>query len=559
MFYFAFAFIAVGLCWLYQRLLPKPLPGIAFNPEATKSLFGDVSSMSHEMTTTGEFSMWLAKQVERMASPVCQVFIKPFSLPWILVADFREAEDILMRRTEFEKPQFLVDAMQGLGDFHARYKTNDAFRARRHLRQDLMTPSFLNNTMGPSMHTSASKLVKILETKADLAEGRPFAILTDYWHTALDIMVFYAFGENINVPALDPQLELITKLRTSDISAGSIDEPLTFPESPLGGFLMAVQEAPHVLERTANSWTPQLSFWWWKHQTWFKEIYSEKDRVLPTQLRKAFENYRAGRVKSALDHMMMREEVIAEKEGRDAHFVSQSMADEIFADVLSGHHTTGGAMAWVTKYLTGYQQAQEKLREALYEAIPEAVDEKRSPTFEELRRARIPYLEAVIEETRRLTPFSIVREAKEDTVILGRHIPKGCQVFMVSAGPGFLSPSVPVDEKLRSPTSQAARIRDKWDESKDLRGYDPERWMVTRDDGSVEFDGAAGPQLGFGMGIRQCWGRRMAHAAIRTVIALIVWNFELQEIPEELGGYAGFDGISRQPQKAFVRLRRIHL
>jgi len=214
-------------------------------------------------------------------------------------------------------------------------------------------------------------------------------------------------------------------------------------------------------------------------------------------------------------------------------------------------------MGWVTKYLTGYPHTQSKLRDSLYSAIPEAVTENRVPTFEELRRARVPYLEAVIEETRRLTPFSIVRETTHDTEILGRKIPKGCQVFMVNAGPGFMSPSVHVDENMRSPTSKAARLRDRWDETKDLRIFEPERWLVPKENGSLEFDGAAGPQLGFGMGIRQCWGRRMAHQAIRTIVALVVWNFEMLEIPEELGGYAGYDGISRQPQKAFVRLRKV--
>lgn len=212
-------------------------------------------------------------------------------------------------------------------------------------------------------------------------------------------------------------------------------------------------------------------------------------------------------------------------------------------------------MAWVTKYLTGYPQVQKKLREALYAALPEAVAEKRAPTFDELRQARIPYLEAAIEETRRLTPFSIVRETTENTQILGCNIPKGSQVFMVSAGPGFLTPSIKVSETLRSETSKAARMTNKWDESKDLRDFEPERWLVPAGNGNFEFDGAAGPQLGFGMGVRQCWGRRMAHLSIRTVIALVVWNFELLEIPDELGGYAGFDGISRQPHRAFVRLR----
>ncbi len=224
---------------------------------------------------------------------------------------------------------------------------------------------------------------------------------------------------------------------------------------------------------------------------------------------------------------------------------------------MTGHHTTSSALTWVTKYLTGYPHTQAKLREELYSTITEAVREGRPPTFEELRRARLPYLEAVIEEARRLTPFVIVRETAQDTEILGCKVPKGVQCLMVSAGPGITLPSVPVDDKTRSLTSKTAKPWGKWDESRDLRLFEPERWLKPREDGGIEFDATSGPQLGFGMGTRQCWGRRLAQLVVRTVIALVVWEFEMMEIPDELGGYAGIDGISREPVKAFARLRKI--
>ena len=213
-------------------------------------------------------------------------------------------------------------------------------------------------------------------------------------------------------------------------------------------------------------------------------------------------------------------------------------------------------MGWITKFLTGYPHVQSKLRSALYSALAEAVAETRFPTFDELRHARIPYLEAVIEEMLRLTPFTMTRETTCDTEILGHMVPKGYQVFMVNFGPGYLSPSIPVDDTQRSPTSRAAKVPGSWDETKDLRIFDPERWLVQKGDGGVEFDSAAGPQLNFGMGIRQCWGRKMAHLEMRTIMALVIWHFELKEIPESLGGYGGSDGITRQPHRVFVRLGR---
>ncbi|TGJ78771.1 hypothetical protein E0Z10_g9993 [Xylaria hypoxylon] len=548
-----FTLVASSLYLLYQRLLPKPLPGIAYNAEVTRSLWGDASSLARCLSSNGEFSGWLGEQCLKLGSPVCQVFVQPFTRPWVLVGDFHEAQDILMRRAEFEKPQFLIDALQGLGDFHVRLRTGDEeFKYRRQLRQDLMTPTYLNNYIGPFLHHKGLKLINLFELKTNLAKGRPFCIREDFTRVVLDVMLYHAFGEDYNESALEPQLELLANLPSSSIPEGLIDDPATFVEAPRSFFLELLHETAEVLERTTVSPTPRLSFWWWSKQGWYKNMIAEKNRVILKQIRKAADNIHTGEAKSALGHMMMRERAAAEKKGREPDLSNQAMIDEV-ASIISF-----SALAWVTKYLTGYTYAQSKLREELYSAFPEAVEEGRPPTFDNLRRAKLPYLEAVIEETRRLTPFVIVRETTQETKILGRQIPKGTQCFMVSAGPGMMLPSVPVDEETRSATSRAAKPWGKWDESRDLKLFEPERWLTPTENGGVVFDATAGPQLGFGMGVRQCWGRRLAQLTVRTLIALVVWEFEMLEIPDDLGGYAGVDGISREPVKAFARLRKVN-
>ena len=542
----------------------------------------------HIKATGGEFNGWMAKQVEKLGSPVCQIFTRPFSKPWILVADFREAEDILMRRPEFDKPTFLSDGMLCLGEFAARYKTNDAFKYRRHLKHDLMAPTFLNNHVGPFVHRKGLELVRLLDMKIDLAQGRPFSIRHDYENVALDIVTHYEFGENMTLSAVRPQLELLSKRVHHRFATGPTDrdEPVELPEARLDPFLMAVDQAPAVLEKTTNSWVPKLSHWWWTHQSWYKNIFSHRGYVIPEQIAKAIRNYQRGKVNSALEHVIMREAAMAEKEGRSPQFGAQWLIDEVspvpnclpdivsfitfasrgltncaiiqaFGDLIASHHTNSGAMSWTNKYLTDYPKFQAMLRAHLHSELSAAAVEKRQPTYEEITKARLPYLEAVIAEMQLLTPFSMVREATCDTMILGHMVPKGCQVFMVNGGPGYLSPSLHVDEALRSETSRKARSRGSWDETKDLRAFDPQRWLERRSDGTCEFNAVAGPQLGFGAGPRQCWGRRMAQLQVKIIMTLVVWNFEFLPVPTSLGGYEARDGISRQPQKVFVRMRSL--
>lgn len=227
----------------------------------------------------------------------------------------------------------------------------------------------------------------------------------------------------------------------------------------------------------------------------------------------------------------------------------------MFGDIIGGHHTTSGAMMWLAKYLTDLPRIQSNLRSVLHQTLSTAREEHRVFTFDEIRRAKLPYFDAVIEEMLRINAVPVTREALCDTTILGCPIKKGTQVFLVSNGPGFLSPSIPsaVHDSKRSDSSRAAKLKPTWDETRDLTVFDPERWLVRKNynnnnggeglcENDVEFDGAAGPQLVFGLGPRACWGRRLAHMEMRTMIAMLVWHFELLETPSALSGYAGLEG-----------------
>ena len=327
---FGVAFTATALYLLYLWLLPKPLPGIAHNPAATKSLRGDEPALTRYLASNGEFSSWLGEQCLALQSPVVQIFIQPFKMPWILVADFHEAQDILMRRTDFDKPQFLIDGLAALGDFHARYRTGEeGFRARRQLRQDLMAPKFLNNYIGPFAYKKGVELVELFGKKTELADGRPWRMREDYARAVLDLMLYHAFGDTYDESALDPQLELMASTDVSSITKGGIDEPVTFPEAPRSFFLELLHETAEIMERTTISPTPQLSFWWWSKQNWFKKIVEERHRVMAGQLRKAERNVIEGKVQSAVEHMMMREQAAAQKQGREPRMISRNMADEV--------------------------------------------------------------------------------------------------------------------------------------------------------------------------------------------------------------------------------------
>lgn len=318
---------------LYQWLLPKPIPGIAYNPEATKSLLGDAPAMIKEVSQTGEFRVWCAKQVKKMDAPMCQIFIRPFSQPWILLADFRESRDILMRRKEFDKSSFLSDGMACMGAFHGIYKTGDKFKSNRQLIQDLMTTSFLDNHVGPAVYSKGLELIGLFELKMNLAKGRPFSVKKDFEYASLDVMLAFAFGRNWVHTALGQQLELVRNIGTTDpdrySSSSDMDEPITFPLGPIVDFLKSVYEAPEIVEKTINALMPKLQTWWWSKQSWYKKVFEDKERAMKEGVEIGIKNIRAGHVETAIEHMLMREAARAEKEGRAPDFESNVFRDEV--------------------------------------------------------------------------------------------------------------------------------------------------------------------------------------------------------------------------------------
>ncbi|KAF7538403.1 hypothetical protein G7054_g2972 [Neopestalotiopsis clavispora] len=515
--------------------------------------------MLREVVKTKQVMRWMSSQPQKLNSPICQVWVRPFCAPWILLADYREAQDLLLRRgKEFDRSSFTGDLMAPAGGFHLLHKTGPTWKAARSWLQDLMTPSFLNRVAAPALYDKALDLVTLWERKAALANERPFSAALDMHHAALDAVLAFMFGSSVRSFAIAPQLDLLSSLAM--LEAENKDIPVLFPQAPLDDFIVTAVECGELIDKIINSPVPKITYWMAKLTPSYRRFTSLKNSFLSEQIQSAVRRLRKSENKSievrcAVDHIVMREEAIAEKHNRPADFKNQDLIDEIFGNLIAGHDTSSSALSWVLKYLTDYPDVQAKLRSALSTTYSSSASGKTNPTLEELTQRRVPYLDAVIEEALRLSPISVTREATCDTKILGHDIPKGTVVFLLSNGPSFFTPSFDIDENKRSPTCQKAAITRHWDELDDMTAFKPERWLRQTNDGAVEFDLTAGPQLVFGLGTRSCFGRRLAYLEMRIITAMIAWNFELSSVPQHLGGYDAVDGVTHRARQCFIRLK----
>lgn len=230
-------------------------------------------------------------------------------------------------------------------------------------------------------------------------------------------------------------------------------------------------------------------------------------------------------------------------------------------------------MLWGLKALADNQDSQAKLRHSLRVSLAAAKSENRAPSIKEITNIEIPYLDAVIEEILRIgaTSPAIDRQAMVDTQVLGHHVPKGTIILMLTQAQSMRSPGFDIDESCRSQTCQTAKQQGKhrtqWDPL-DMNLFKPERWLVPAPtqpsseqednaDAKYRFDSAAGPMLGFGLGLRGCFGRRLAYLELRILVTLIVWNFELLPCPEELSTYSVQMGVTSRPKLCYVSLRKV--
>jgi hypothetical protein len=332
---------ALLLYLLYRWALPKAIPGIPYNVEATLSLLGDIPSLMGEISGTEKtFLDWMQKQLRKHDAPLIQLFIRPLGKPVLLLSDFREAQDILMRRRDFDRSITMREFFEGVApNHHIHQQTNAMWKAHRRLLQDLMSPSFLHDVAGLAIHAKTQDLIELWSRKAAIAGCRPFVVIDDVYGAALDAVCAFAFGQDFVYSATRPNVELleglgpdaVARLR-DDGGESNEDRPVEFPVAERQGPIDAVLVTSETLDEINGRPMPQLI---WKYVTSRKprvrDALKLRDQFIRQELANAVERMNSpdADVRSAVDHMIQRETKLAEKDGRQPEYMSPVMADEV--------------------------------------------------------------------------------------------------------------------------------------------------------------------------------------------------------------------------------------
>jgi len=524
-----FAAILLVFGYLVRRaLLPKPIPGIPYRKANAEKLFGNGLEVLAWQKEHGEMLGYFAKMAVDLNTPIFQAFVHPFGKPWVVIADHREANDIMARRTnnrEFDRSRFMGDILSSLSpEFHFHMPTGDKWKAHRKLVADTMSPAFLSEVAGPQMWKSTMKLIELWQIKEQLAQGRPFAVMEDLRKAAYEIIWTATFG--FEPGAMKVQSDLLLSLPKSQ-TLPHMDQAIDFPAATDPEIFKAGLALNDALQEGIRSLSPRLHlFLAYNAVPSLRAARSLKDRVIEDLIKQAIDKFSTKTdvqwedqsnvrryMKSATDMVIARELQSARKEGRAPEPLSRIIQDELFSFLLAGNEVYT-FVSWTLKFLTAHQDVQTRLRQELIDQLSQPSDEKGAaagagavPSASEIGTARLPYLDAVMEESLRCGQItqSNIRTTQRDVVIFGHHIPKGTEVLMLNNGPSVLMPPLHVDEALRSDTSRGAadKVGD-WNVN-DMRDFNPSRWLIEDSQGQISFNPSAGPRNSFGAGPQACF------------------------------------------------------
>ncbi|KAJ5298088.1 hypothetical protein N7508_008337 [Penicillium antarcticum] len=431
----------------------------------------------------------------------------------------------------------------------------------------MMTDQYLDQVAAPAIYAANLNLIKLWAAKEKLADGRAFSAFRDIEICTLDAMLAMTFGTSAP-SGTQIQVEKSAHFRSSD-KCHSDDgnkkngNVFTFPLVDVDVLTESFSKIQRSVDWTTSTLFPSLVGWFMRRNPIlirrFRNIHAFIHQSIDASIQHLGEQGAVPRV--GTDHIVFREKALSEEEDRPPRFHSSAVRDEIFGFILFGNHTTRTTLSWAVKQIADNQIAQSRLREALKASFPSAMKQGRVPTASEIQSARVPYLDATIEEILRLQPIvEVGRSTVHDTPVLGRVIPKGTIVLTLNQGAGVMYPLYDTNTH-NSHSSQPAK---RWEsygtiDEDTAHIFAPERWLTMSEnhaEGHV-FNPTACYCLAFGAGVRGCWGRRLAYLQIRLFVAMIVWSYEFQQCPESLSGYQAVEGIVRVPDNCFVRLKTL--
>lgn len=238
----------------------------------------------------------------------------------VFLADWRETQDILTHRKEFDRSNWIRDIMQGLfPEACMLMQTNDTFRHQRRLVASTMSPSFLNQVSAPRIYDTVLDLVELWHLKIELVGNHPFSASSDIHHMALDAIWAATFGTSSGTTR--SQVSLLSSLAKLEALPSDENVPAVFPKAQTPTAFNAIVTMTESLDDLIRSPLPSWHHWFVRQASSYRTAKKYKDDLFDQHFRNARKEYSNNSsdqkgVFSALESVLQQEAIAASKEGR---------------------------------------------------------------------------------------------------------------------------------------------------------------------------------------------------------------------------------------------------
>lgn len=416
----------------------------------------------------------------------------------------------------------------------------------------ILSPAFLNKVVASNAHAVATDLAHLWFEKAREVEGLPFDVHGDIQMAMLESSWKNLFGSDLNL--LDCRRKVLKKHRIVNKHC----PVAVFKEGQLPEICHIFRMLFSCLDWVVQGVSPQAYAWLFRSTGILGRLERRKNRILDTAIHAAHPKPTHG---SAIDERDLTNAISlvldkAAKKGENRGITHESLRDEALELLLTGgQSTTSALLSWALKYLMDHVDVQAKLRAEL-DSVFDDGDTGVQPSVDTIVARSIPYLDAVIAETLRLSATGPVcfRQVVAPCTILGHLLPTGTPLILVTGDASHRPSAMPIlSNELRSKTSRKIPVPI-CDRKMNLTSniFDPDRWLVDE-----KYEPNAFPMLPFSAGPRGCFGKSIAMLEMRIFLVVLMTHFELPRLAEQLSTHRAVDGLSRKPRDCYINPKSI--
>lgn len=196
-----------------------------------------------------------------------------------------------------------------------------------------MSPGFLNGVVAPQLHDSFMDLMDLWKEKMRLGKSRPFSTKVDIYDTALEAIWAAVFGNAETATITREQVNLLASMDGIELPSTE-DEAVDFPRAPAPPAFDAILRLTDNLEHVVKSPFPRLAGRVLRWAPSISKLIKLKDEVITAQISKAEKRMAeikgdSNKISNAVDHLLRRESMAAERQKRLPQYHSKVMIAEV--------------------------------------------------------------------------------------------------------------------------------------------------------------------------------------------------------------------------------------